>query len=389
MQSLDVEEAARKAFTLGRAIFAAKAIAAEEGMAGRTAAFAQAAAGTDVRGKYQKYLNGYIFVSPGFDGRFYRTLPEGTPPENVLTLEVKHGQTPLRDQLVNLGKAVQEQATTARSRDLADAIMRMCEATEAEHSQRIFFKIKQRGGQLLLEGNVTEVKFREFLVSLTDLADELRAAPAAEGFVIASLLIMHDLALALAAQFSDDSELRIRSLAHCVGFLIAPSPVSIDIVAHAYATGRIRNGDEAIVREVAEDLKGRGDDLIETALNAPLDDSFYTLLYQAAAYEIGAWILGNAGAETNPDPTVHKRWKKFAMNAEERLVRIQLSLLNAVANLDGGVGGEQRQRVRIERQTKGEEAATKLAEEFVDNFLYYPRAALPILLDMQPTTFAN
>jgi hypothetical protein len=386
MNVLDVELAAREAFTLGRALFAIQPVAAEDIMLGREAALAQAAAKTDVRGKYQRCLHGYIFVSPTFDGRFYRELPEGTSHEDVIALEVQHGQTPLLDRLMNLGMVVREQATTDRGCHLVEAIERMVRATDAEHSQQIFFGIKQRGGQLILNGDLTEAKYQEFLESLTELAEGLRAAPAADGFTIASLLIMRNLGIAMAAKSADNPQMRVSLLAHAVGFLVAPSPSPIKAVAHGYAAGRIINGDGVVVREVAEELKSQGDDLIKSARNVPLDDSFFVLLYQAAAYETAAWLLSNAGAEVDPDPVKCKHWRKMAMNAEERMVRIQVSLVNAVANLDGTAGGEHRHLVRIERQTKGDAAAKKLAEEFVDNLLYYPRAGLPILLDLQPPT---
>jgi hypothetical protein len=375
MGDSDLTAAKREAFTIGRALFAVQVDGAEHWAVAMEAARKTAASGVDVRGKYQKFQNGYVYVGPNLEGRYYRKLPDGVGPDQVIESGPNPEKTPLRDRLVALGNTLSANASTPEAKSVVEAIASMYVLSKAESSRQGFAQLKQHGMQVALAPSDDPSALRKFFEELGDLARSLQARPAADGLTVASLLIARDLSLAIASAAGSPAG-EVMSLARSLGYLIAPSPAPIEACVSGLAERAIREGKGAVVREVAEAFMARGDEYIATARAAPLDDSFYVALYAASAYELAAWILGNAEAAAHPDPTVRKHRGRFAMSAEERSVRIGASLVNAVLNLDGSALGVHREVVLALRASKGEAAAAEAAADLVDNLLYYPRSAL-------------
>jgi hypothetical protein len=378
MDTAEEIDPAQEAFTIGRALFAVRPSGAEAWETTRRAEARILESGLEVRGKYQRVLRGYVYVGPGYEGRYWRDLPAGTSPDDVIELGSGAGERPLAGRLSALGARLKAAASTPRERALVDAIAQMCAATEPHAPEAIFAGVKRRGMAVVLAAP-DEAKLKEVFEALGGLALELQARPAGDGLVVASLLLAKELPLAAAARAGEGPARKVE-LARSLGYLCAPSPAPIEAVVHGLVCRLIRGGDAKVVRAVAEELKGRGDDHLDGALASPPDDSFYVSLYRAAAYELAAWIAGTAGAEAEADPAAQRRWASFALNAEERVVRVGVSLLTAVDNLDGSVLGHYRAEMRAIRAAKGEAAAALRAEDLVENQLLYPRSALPMLL---------
>jgi hypothetical protein len=242
----------------------------------------------------------------------------------------------------------------------------------------VFAQLKQRAATALLEGGSAGA--RAFVDEMTPWIQAMRAQPVADGLLTARLLIVRDVTLAM-AEASGTAAAAVTN--GYLGYVAAPSPAPLDAVVEGLCLRALRQGYGSTLRATAEGLKGRGDEGIRRALDADLD-RFYPPLFEAAGYELAAVLIGRVGAWADPDAAARRRWEGLANNAEERAVRIAGSLDNAVANLDGTAGGLHRERVRELRRTAGDDATLGEARDLVLNKLFYPRAALPILLDEGP-----
>jgi hypothetical protein len=371
-----VEQLANEVFTIARALFAFAPDLAESNAAIRAllADGDEAAMWVD---RYVRYGSGYLLVSADGAGRFLPRLPDGVDPASVPERERPTG-TALRDRLVEIERGLRAAPASRSAIALADAVARIVAACEPGFSAMVFAQLKQRAMAALLESGPAGA--REFLDEMTPWIQAMRAQPVADGLLTARLLIVRDLTLAMAeAAGAAAAEVISGNL----GYVAAPGPAPLNAVVEGLCLRALRHGYGPVLRATAEALKARGDKGIRTALDAGLD-RFYPPLFEAASYELAAVLIGRVGFGADPDPTARRRWEGLANNAEERAARIAGSLDNAVANLDGTAGGLHRERVRELRRTAGEEAARSEARDLVLNKLFYPRAALPILLDDGP-----
>jgi hypothetical protein len=369
----DVEELANEVFTIARALFGVSPDLAE-GLAASRARLADPDETARFVGRYVRYGGGYLLVTADGAGRYVRQLPEGVDPASVAT-GVRPTGTVLRDRLIEIERGLRAASGPPGAIALADAVARILAAGDPGFPRAVFRQLKQRAMTAVRDRGPAGA--REFLDEMTPWIRAMRAQPVADGFLTARLLIVRELTLAMAGAAGQGAA---AVLAGNLGYVGAPSPAPLEAVVDGLCARALRQGHGAIVRSVAEELKARGDERIRDALAAGLD-AFYPPLFEAASYEVAAWIIGRVGAESDPHRPAAGAWQGLANNAEERTVRIAGSLDNAVANLDGTAGGLHRERVRALRRTDGEKAARDEARDLVLNKLFYPRAALPILLD--------
>jgi hypothetical protein len=382
---VDVDAYASEVFTIARALFALSPWFVERAMAYDLASAAEPERLGDLRGKYLKRGDFYIHIKENGDGQAMWELPDGVSAEDVIEdrLDVTAAK-PLQDRLEAIERALPS-AQDPRAQALADAIARILGACGAENPEKVFGEVKRRGHGSVLDralaqpGTDVAEEARRFLEELGDLVTALRGQPVGDGGTIGPLLLMRDLGLALASRWERGSSQEAHALVEVVAYVAAPSPVPIRGVAEGLCARAIRGGDEQIVRAVAEDLKAKGDDLIERALAGDAA-SFYPPLYEAIGYEIAAFFAANAAAAAVEDPKSRSRWTKFATTAEESAVRIATSLNLAVHNLDGSRAARHVLMIRAIREQQGDHAARVAATDLSAIQWFYPRSDIPILL---------
>lgn len=384
---IGVDVLAEQAFVIARALFALDPDQGERDFSYRETGGVGDGPGP-AEGKYifrrGPQGEGYIYVRPGGMGGAYLTeLPPGVPPEDVIRDEsdAPNG-TPLQDRLRAILDTLSGSADP-QAADLSIAVSRILDACRSEHEEEWFNKIKAHGWTAVLSmpaesPEAVVGRAEEFLTGVSKLAWDMRAQPVAGAKMTAGLMIFEKLPLARAAAAQTTDE-RARVL-HCsVGYIAAPSDVPLPVVSAGLCQRTIREGGEDIVRAIADEFKEYGDCRIEDGLDGGIA-GFYPPLFEAIGHEVAARIMCSAAAELTSDPDELRRWRKPGVNAEERCIRIANSLTVAVLNLDGTHLGEDRALIREIRRQDGDIAALVRARELVENLLYYPREALPILL---------
>jgi len=225
--------------------------------------------------------------------------------------------------------------------------------------------------------DMTERAYR-FLDHLGQLVKELQDGVLADGKTIGGLLAIRALMIARAAQ-ARDPDAKMDALIESLIYVTAGSPGRIEHVAGGLCARMARRGHGDAIREAAERLKAEGDAPIERALDGDLL-TFYSSLYPAAAYELAVVYIGQAAGEASTDPDEQRRWRRLAVNAEERAVRVAAALGFAIMNLDGSWIARHQLWLRQIRDEDGIDAARLKAHDLIVNQLFYPKAMLPILL---------
>lgn len=344
----------------------------------------------DVTGKYVKRGTGYLHMRENGEARALDELPEGVSSNDVVVdgLDVSSA-TPLQDRLRAIAGSLRIGAMQdAKAEALAEAVDACLEACRPDNGERWLEQIRQWARSEVLDadgpGDATDMTERahRFLDHVGQLAQDLQGGPLGDGKTIGGVLAIRALMLACAAgaqNLDDEADALIESLL----YITAPSPASIEHVAMGLCARMVRQGEGDAVREAAEGLKAEGDALIVRALDGDLL-TFYASLYPAAAYELAVVYVGRAAAEASGDPGEQRRWGKLAVNAEERAVRVSVSLGFAVMNLDGSWLARHLLWLQEMREEEGDDAARLEAHNLIENLLFYPRALMPILLSAPP-----
>jgi hypothetical protein len=382
--SIDIGATANEVFTIARCLFAFDPAQAEERYAHLLARQADPILAARFVGRYVQRDTGYIHIQEGgVEGEFLSELPNGVGPQDVIEdpFDVT-GRTPLQDHLRTLAAALRDAPGVARSEGLAKDVETIVGACAPACSQEVFADVKRRAAEIVFdpgpqEGGIVAAA-EQFLTELEGIVGWLRAQPSAGGMLLGAMLALVELTRASAARHDGTSPSRAASFGEALGYVAAAGPMPAHEVAQAFSARLVRDGRGAAVRNATETLKARGDELIETALDAGLN-GFYPPLFAAASYEAAAWLIAGAAAEAEGDKAVRRRWGKLAANAEERMVRISDSMEFSVRNLYGDGDRFDRERIVAIRAAEGEAAARLFAINRIAQ-LIYPRCALPILL---------
>jgi hypothetical protein len=328
---------------------------------------------------------GYTYVGEdGLGGAYFSELPAHVDPGDVVEDDLDLRATPLQDRLAAIESELRDSGDSPAAA-LADAVRRILNACDPQHRLHVLRQVKKRALETrlaVLDGGREAAPDQggRFLEELGESATRMRAQPTADARMTGSLFIMRDLGQALAAAAGPDPGEQVAALAETIAYIAAPgSDAGLEAMAEGLCRRAVKTGHADVVRRVAEELKTHGDGLITNALDGGLD-GFYPPLFEAASYEMAACMMARAAAESVEDPAASRRWSKLAVNAEERFVRIGMSLSVAVWNLDGTYLGEDRAIIRGIREREGDQAANDEARDRVENQLFYPREATPILL---------
>ena len=188
---------------------------------------------------------------------------------------------------------------------LAQAIDEMLAACSPDNNQRWFSEIKHKALAGPLEliglGEPTEV-FRlgkGFLEELELLVPEMRNGPRADGRLVGAILGFRALTLGAANAAESLSE-EMKSLVDSISYIATPGRASMATTIQWLSQRMIRKGHAQLVREVAENLKAHGDELIEEALDGE-PDGFYPPLYASVAYELACFFIASAATEVAED----------------------------------------------------------------------------------------
>jgi hypothetical protein len=383
---IDVEAAATEVFAIARYLFALEPAFADAAMAYVVAFEADPGRLGDPRGKYIRNSSGYIYIAENGDGCAIRELPEGVTADQVIedSLDVSSA-TPMQDRLKEIAAALRTSAGASPDAEaLASAIAAILLACRAENNQLLFAAIKRKAVNDVLDavGSSDDINIVQRATHFLDELDELiivvRGGPRADGRLIAGLLALLALIRADAERAGSPAEQKASLISWIRFIAAAPSEASIELVAVGMCAEMIGNGQSALVRKVADELKGQGDALIDEALDGDAR-SFYPPLYASAAYETAAVLLARAVAECTEDPKEKLRSTRVADNGEERGVRVANSLSFAVRNRDGRAAAQHVVWLREVRETEGKTAARLKAEDLILQY-FYPRSDLPILL---------
>ncbi len=381
---IDINTTANEVFTVARCLLALDPELAENRYAYLLARQANPGLAAQFVGRYVKRDVGYIHLKDGgLEAEFLTELPDVIAPQDVLEdpFDVT-GLTPLQDHLRRLGAALRDAPDVARSAELAMEVERILEACTPARSQEWFAEVKRRAAEVVFDpqlGGGEVAAAEQFISELEKLTEWLRDQPAASGRLLGAVLALVALTRASATRVEADSPAQAAALAEALTYVASSGPIPPYEVAERFSMRLVHDGRGAAVHAAAEQLKSRGDDLIETALNAELN-GFYPPLYAAGSYETAAWLIAVGAAEAEEDAEVRRRWGKLAANAEERMIRISDSLEFGVRNLYGDGDRFDRERVIGIRAAEGDAAARLFAINRIANQLIYPRCALPVLL---------
>jgi hypothetical protein len=340
----------------------------------------------DVTGKYVKRATGYAHVLDNGNAQWVAELPAGVSSNDVVVdpLDVSRA-TPLQDRLRAIEGSLRSSAgQDAEIEELVDAIEAVLEACHPDNGQRCLEQIQQwvqsevfvdepSGGAR----KETERAHR-LLDHLAEYANELQGGPLADGKTVGGVLAIRTLVLASAAG-AESPEDEADALMNSLFYVSLSGPPRVEDLAMRLCARLVGQGHGKAIREAAEGVKAEGDGLIARALaGEPL--TFYASLYPAAAYELAVVHIGQAAAEASDDPGERTRWAKFAVNAEERAVRISTALGFALLNLDGSWTARHQGWLRQVSENAGADVARLKARNLIDNQFFYPSALMPILL---------
>jgi hypothetical protein len=359
--------------------------------------------GISLRGKWIRRQRddghvGYTWLSrDGQAGLYARELPSGTDVHEVMELPATPPLLDGRDELTRLLELLDSLAPPPPVADLAAqahqiATHALCASTPG-YSAKVWATICGRLGQTRLQKEREAYAVMESSQAITERARNLCGADAV-------LLGAGRIALALAEGFDrlaiDPTQLPSTTLLQHLG---APGAATWlddpEQAAEWLAKQTIRHGGRDVVRALADQTRDAGDELLEQALDVgttgPLIwEQFYWTLYEALpSYWVARKLFQSlakvipAPSGSLPSPDAMNDATTEATCAEERLVRVSHSIVNGYMNIDGLTISNHQQKVARARATQGDRAANAVAIDLIENWLFYPRAAEPLLLGDQ------
>lgn len=379
----------------------------------KTLAFDQAAAsqydGLAGRWTRQRGEDGYLFFSAEGHGRFSPGLPHGVRPQDVVEvdLDIDPRATPGRDQLAgfvaNIELAIGSGWQTSASTTLAGARR----VLDTDETSRIYgeWLASFCGGALEtvgLEGvdelHADEVERRAFLCrdllgALAFDAERRFQVYEVDALIVAHVLIVRDVCLARAVT-ADSPVGASAALLQATLFVLAKG-LTGSADGREKATGMameavtriLREGRENALTAAIESVQSEGDVLMNQALTLTdaTNEPFVALLYASVPYlrawhQLGRYLV--ALCEEFPavgTPKFRREVSQARRVAEEKVIRVQDSLIENARDLFGETLGRDRDRVMGIRANEGAYAAELAAIELTVGWLRYPRGAEPYL----------
>ncbi len=358
-----------EAVSLCSALLAVSPVYAEGFANGREALRRLNEQGIDTTNKYIATGSGFVWHSHGV-GRWFRSLPDGVPDSAVIHIDTDWDQKPLQDRLVVVQSALIQASNRGELRSEAQRALRF-----AANTMRA----------CTMKGYSCVFSSRRELADLDSaLAKVMQAhgSLAIDGYTTASLRVVRDICKVIAASIRDPQR------GQQVSYQQIAIPEELDAnpsegIRALVETG-IANGFRPEIEGVADSHTDAGEEMIERALQSR-PGQFYGFLSDAAIRNVAALLTARSLRSLPAQgPAADARWRNREKVAEEYVVRIGLSFCQPVWNIDGSTWARDWSGVQWLLKTEGIDAARERAVELVENFLFYPRWVIPILLSEKP-----
>lgn len=217
------------------------------------------------------------------------------------------------------------------------------------------------------------------LVEIADEVARLRSILGADGYLASFFLIFRDVCLEVGGD-DDNSVSGGKSAATqlfnyfgmcSAGIINDPKTLSMMLIDKLALNGR-----QEVAGRIAHSYLKRGEDLVDKALSSNTLDGFGGSLYTAGLYYLSALQVFKGLANAS---SVHGamresiEYQRAAGHADERVVRIGTSFINAVQNRTGEKLRKHQAMVEAARCKGGDAAAQQQIFEFIEMGYYYPR----------------